>query len=324
MRVAPVNPHLAEVERMLFEAGRNVLLEARGLAGVFRSKKRGFDALNFVADHFPAGRYPDDALLAIGDEYVREGDFEAAALQYQELLLRFPDSEWSFAARLKLGDAHLARDQGAAYHAGYVDLDPRGRTDDAYKQSRPVRSCVAAALEQYEVFLERVSADPARRAEYASQVAYAQGKASECRRRLADKERRTAAYYGGAAASIYEQSARGLEGGAPLGRNAGINGGAVPVVSVPLAAPPRPPAPPPPAPPPRPEPSRAPAPPPPLPPAPPPAEPRPVPPPPVPIPDDAPRPPPPAPPAGAETAVAPPLPDDGLPPPRRVAEGGAR
>jgi outer membrane protein assembly factor BamD (BamD/ComL family) len=255
MKVAPVNAHLADVERMLYEAGTRILAEARGFAGVFRSKKRGFDALNFVADNFPAGRYADDALIAIGDEYFREGDYESAALQYQELLLRFPDSEWSFMARLKLGDSHLARDQGANYHAGYVDLDPRGRTDDAYKQGRPVRSCLAAALEQYEAFLERVTVDPARRAEYAPHVSYAHTKVVECRRRLADKERRTAAFYGGRAGSVYEESARGLERGAPLGRNAGINGGAVPVVNTPLAPPPprtdasvRPPAPPPPPP----------------------------------------------------------------------------
>jgi outer membrane protein assembly factor BamD (BamD/ComL family) len=324
MRVAPVNPHLPEVERMLYESGTRILVNARGLKGVFRSKKRGFDALNFVADHFPAGRYPDDALIALGDEYVAEGDFETAALQYQELLLRFPDSEWSFMARLKLGDAQLARDQGAPYHAGYVDLDPRGRTDDAYKQSRPVRSCVAAALEQYEKFLERVQVDPARRAEYATHVAYAQGRATECRRRLADKDRRTAAWYGGEAGRMYEESARGIERGAALSRTGGPNGGAVPMpppTARPATPSPRPPAPPPPTVPtpveplPTPKPTLPPPPEPPAPPVSPAEEPTTPRPPPAPRPEDAPVAPPPAPPSSTIGALTP---DSGPPLPRRV------
>jgi TolA-binding protein len=333
MRVAPVNPHLPEVERMLYESGVNILREAQGVSGIFRSKKRGFDALNYVADNFPAGRYPDDALIALGEEYVRERDYETAALQFQELLLRFPDSEWSFMARLKLGDAQLARDQGAEYHAGYVDLDPRGRTDDAYKAGRPVRSCVASALEQYEAFLERVTADPARRAEYAQHIRFAQGQVADCRRRLAAKERRTAAWYGGQAGAVYAESARGLERGAPIGRS-GINGGAVPVLTTPdrrrpAAAPPPPPsvtraAAPPPSPPPTPPPATTPAPTvPPLPPPPPPPPPTPVDPPP---PADEPRPEPPAsppPPDDSSTqSVPPPTPND--PPPPPAGNGASR
>jgi TolA-binding protein len=334
MRVAPVNPHLPEVERMLYEAGTRILVNARGLQGVFRSKKRGFDALNFVADHFPAGRYPDDALIALGDEYVHEGDYETAALQYQELLLRFPDSEWSFMARLKLGDAQLARDQGAAYHAGYVDLDPRGRTDDAYKQGRPVRSCVASALEQYEAFLERVEVDPARRVEYAPHVAYARGRAVECRRRLAEKDRRTAAWYGGEAGRMYEESARRIEAGGSFSRTGGANGGAVPLPSAPPprpvvgpAAPPPvvvPPSPPVVEPLPTPKPTLPPPPPPLAPPVSPaeePTAPRPAPPP---RPEAAPVAPPPAPPASAVGVVSP-VPTDaaGRPLPRRVRAVGA-
>jgi outer membrane protein assembly factor BamD (BamD/ComL family) len=213
----PVNPNLPEVERMLYESSRNVFRSGRGLAGVFRSTKRAYDGLNFLVEHFPAGRYADDALLALGDQYVADDDYATAALEYQDLLLRYPDSEWSFVARIRLADAYLARDQGAAYHAGYVDIDPRGRRDAQMQANRPVRSCVEAALENYQAFLDRLRDDPARQGEYAGQVAYAQGKVVECRQRLAAKHRHTAAYYArrgmASAAATYERYAQAAEAG---------------------------------------------------------------------------------------------------------------
>ena len=123
----PVNPHLVEAERMLYESSLQVFARSRGFAGVFRSDEKGYDGLNTIVERFPEGRYPDDALLALGDEYVRKDELGSACLQYRNVLLKYPDSEWSFRARLKLADTYLARDQGAAYNAGYVDLDPRCR-----------------------------------------------------------------------------------------------------------------------------------------------------------------------------------------------------
>ena len=81
--------------------------------------------------------------------------------------------ELAYSARLKLGDAYLERDQGASYHAGYVDLDPRGPTSPQYAMGRPIRSCVEAALEQYQAFLDRAAADPARRGLLAGDAQYA-------------------------------------------------------------------------------------------------------------------------------------------------------
>jgi hypothetical protein len=208
---------------MTYEAATNVLGSTRGLAGIFRSDTLGFEGLQFLVDRIPQGAYADDALMALGDEYLRREEYEDAALQYQNLLLRYPDSEWSFRARLRLADAYLARDQGAAYHAGYVDLDPRITANTAavpnpqYSANRPVRSCVAAALEHYESFLERIALDPGRRAEYATEVGYAEGKVAECRRRLADKDREAASFYARrgapAAAEAYRRYAANIEGG---------------------------------------------------------------------------------------------------------------
>jgi hypothetical protein len=322
MNAAPVNPHLVEVERMTFEAANNILARTRGIAGIFRSDTLGFEGLQFLVDRIPQGAYADDALMALGDEYARREEYEDAALQYQNLLLRYPDSEWSFRARLKLADVYLARDQGAAYHAGYVDLDPRITANKAaipnpqYAANRPVRSCIAAALEHYESFLERISLDPGRCGEYANEVAYAQGKVMECRRRLADKDRQTADYYArqgsGLAADAYRRYASNIESGVAWAEGipppptptapAGAALPATPAQAPPLVTPSPRPAPPP-------------TPPPPPPPLPAPPDPRVV-----------PAPPPVAPPPVAPPQVSPPPPTPpapgGLPPPRHIPGGG--
>ncbi len=194
LKTNPVNPHLAEVERMLYESSIQVFAGARGISGIFRSRQRGYDGLKAIVERVPEGAYADDALLALGDQYVDEMDYETAALQYRNILLRYPDSEWSFRARLKLADAYLARDQGSAYHAGYIDIDPRTPVTPQSSASRPVRSVVEAALEQYQAFLDRIAADPGRRAEYANEVVYAERKVAECRQRLADKDRSIAGW----------------------------------------------------------------------------------------------------------------------------------
>ncbi len=214
----PVNPHLADAERMTYDAALKHYEAAHaGLGKIFKSDQAAFDALASIVDRFPQGQYPDDALLTLGELYRRKEDYAVAALQYRNLLIRYPDSEWSFQARLRLGDVYLARDQGSPYHAGYVDLDPREPTNPAASASRPVRSCVEAALAEYEAFLERIAADPARRAEYASDVAYAQERVADCRRRLAEKDRAIAGFYGArgqaAAADAYQRFAGNVEGG---------------------------------------------------------------------------------------------------------------
>lgn len=219
LKTNPVNPHLPDVERMLYEASLKVFEGARGISGLFRSRKRGYEGLKAIVERVPQGSYADDALLALGDQYVDEQDYETAALQYRNLLLRYPDSEWSFRARLKLADAYLARDQGGPYHAGFVDVDPRTPVTPQATATRPVRSVVEAAMEQYQAFLDRLAADPGRRAEYATELAYAERKVAECRTRLADKNRSIAGWYAGrgqpGAAANYELFARNQAEGRP-------------------------------------------------------------------------------------------------------------
>jgi outer membrane protein assembly factor BamD (BamD/ComL family) len=198
MRVAPVNPHAAEVERMVFESGRRMLAGRRGLAKIFSTDEAALQSLQYVAETFPAGNYADDALLELGRYHRADGEPDAAVLVLKELLRRYPDSEWSFRARLLLAETYMGRDTGDAYHAGFVDRDPREAVPDdpvAEAHAGPVRGALELALEQYEAFLERIALDPGRQAEYAADVATARARVRQIRERLAAKDRRVANWY---------------------------------------------------------------------------------------------------------------------------------
>ena len=255
MRIAPVNPHLAEVEEIVYECGKAGLASNHGLFSIFKSDDAALESLQFVAQTFPAGSYADDALLALGDYMRRDEDYASAALHYKELLLRYPDSEWSFQARLRLGDSYLARDQGPPYHAGFVDVDPReGIPAEQAKMIAPVTSAVELAMEQYATYLERMDADPARRAEYGADVAYARRRLQECRERLAGKDLHRANWYSGCseragAISYWRQAAAwpdtraGQMAQAQLDAEARRPQGRPPVTRPPVTQPPVPPQP---------------------------------------------------------------------------------
>ncbi len=212
----PVNPHLREVERMLFDSSIRVIDGATGFKGIFKSDQKGFEGLKAVVERFPEGDLPDDALMRLGPEYAKKDDDSDAALAYRELLMKYPNSEHALEARLRLADTYLSRDQGAAYHAGYVDLDPRGPKSPQYAQGRPIVSCVESALATYRLFLTE---DRPRAS--AAQIAYAEGMVSECQNRLAAKDRSISSYYAGKGdpigASTYARRADNVEAGRAAG-----------------------------------------------------------------------------------------------------------
>lgn len=198
MQIAPVNPYQASVERMVFEGGRRMLEEpGGGLLDVFRSDDTALSMLQFVAQNFPAGNYPDDALWVLGRHFQGEGEHESAMLSFKEILIRYPHSEWTHMTRLALGDTYLERDGGEAYEAGFVDRDPRVAlpSPEMAPRAGPVKSALVMGLDQFETFLENVRAEPRLHAEYASHVAYAETRTRQIRAGLAAKDERTARYY---------------------------------------------------------------------------------------------------------------------------------
>jgi outer membrane protein assembly factor BamD (BamD/ComL family) len=251
MVIAPVNPHLGEVEEMVYRSSLAIIEEDSGFLEIFKSADDGLNGLRWVALYFPAGSYPDDALLRLAQYYRDDDELETAMLFYKELLLRYPDSEWSFRARLGLAETYVARDQGDPYHAGFVDRDPREPVPDderAQAHAGPVKSALELALEQYDIFLERIALDPGRRAEYAPQVAQAQAARRSIIAKLAAKYDRIAAWYAdqgdAQAAQVYRRAA--------AQRRGEVTGPPVPFVASPTPAPARPVSPPAPTPAPRP------------------------------------------------------------------------
>ena len=215
MLVAPVNPHVPEVEEKIYRAALARLADDGGFFAIFRDESEALDALRYVGMTFPAGEYPDDALLTIGRYYQKDPEeLQRAMLYFKELLLRYPDSEWSFEARRALGDTYALRDQGTPYHAGFVDRDPREQVPDDEKaeaHAGPVRSGLEMAVEEYDKYLERIERDPGRQAEYTTQVEQVSSKRQCAREALAQKDLRTAAWYASRgeqrAAEVYRRSA---------------------------------------------------------------------------------------------------------------------
>src|SRR5262245_35684884 len=209
----PVNPHLVEAERLLYESSVNVFNGSRGFKGIFKSDKKSFEGLNTLVERFPQGSYPDDALIQLGEQYAAKEEWADAALQFHNLLLRYPDSDRAQEARLRLGDVYLARDQGAEYHAGYVDVDPRMPNTPQAAATRPVKSCVEAALASYDEYIDRAAS----RTCHSPDIAYARERQAECRRRIAQKDRAVSSYYARCgqrcAADTYERFATNAESG---------------------------------------------------------------------------------------------------------------
>lgn len=216
MQIAPVNPNIPEVEEMIYRAALARLNSSGGLLSIFQDDGVALDALRYVAMTFPAGEYPDDALLTVGRYYQRDPEeLQRAMLYFKELLLRYPDSEWSFEARRALGETYALRDQGTPYHAGFVDRDPREEVppdEAAQAHAGPVRSGLEMAAGEYDKYLERIERDPGRQAEYAAQVARVEEQRRRAREALAQKDLRTARWYAERgeqrAAEVYRRSAR--------------------------------------------------------------------------------------------------------------------
>ncbi len=219
---APVNPHVGDVEEMLYQSGLRYVASDRGVLGIFDDNSTGLEAIRYVPVGFPAGKYADDAILYLARYWRDDGDLQRASLYYKELLLRYPDSEWSFEARRELGATYAARDVGDVYHAGFVDRDPREEvpSDDpkAAAQAGPVRSSLEMAIAEYDKYLERIARDPGRQAEYAQRVREVEAEKARLRERLARKDERIAAWYAGQgdprAADVYRRSAAALRRGA--------------------------------------------------------------------------------------------------------------
>lgn len=226
MDLVPANPHLAEIEQLCFEAGTRYLRSMTGLTAIFMSRDVGYGMLDYIPQAFPNGEYADDALLALGDAYAAEDDKDLwmkAVVAYRSLLLRYPDSELRPRAWLGVARTGLRRDQGTAWHGGYVQLDPREPLPDASQDpaalafAGPVESGPRLALRACDALLAEEQRAPGRAS--ADDLAQAEALRARARAALAAKEEAIAAWYGNAsggwAADPYRREAARLRGEPP-------------------------------------------------------------------------------------------------------------
>jgi len=121
----PISEHLATAESRIFEIAVLYLEgKIRSFLGLIAHRGRGVDALEFLLESFPRGTRAPDAQRLLADRHFRAGRWEAAALEYRELLQRFPDSEWRPLAQFRLGMCYYRQIRGAAY--ALVHLEPTG------------------------------------------------------------------------------------------------------------------------------------------------------------------------------------------------------
>jgi outer membrane protein assembly factor BamD (BamD/ComL family) len=92
--------------------GRRPILDARGYA---------LSALEHVRHHNPKGELADDAVMRIADEHMALGDYDSAALYYDQLIVDHPKSPFLQRAQLAAIDARMKGYLGPEYDGTGLD-----------------------------------------------------------------------------------------------------------------------------------------------------------------------------------------------------------
>jgi outer membrane protein assembly factor BamD (BamD/ComL family) len=171
LRENPLSPHAPAIEKRLYGMGLHLLQSGEG--SFFDNSGEGVEVLEQVTVSFPNGDLADDALLLIADHEVRHHRPHDAVERLHDLLDRYPGSEWAYEARLRLARAYRDLNRGSRYDA------------DALRRSAA----------HYGSYIEIVSADRARAAEYAAQIALARTELREVEEILGRKGLEEADFY---------------------------------------------------------------------------------------------------------------------------------
>lgn len=171
LKTQPLSPHAPLIERRLYDMG--VYQVEDGRRGFFDTSGEGTEVLLYLVDAFPNGDLADDALLYVADHEMRQRRPQDAVLHLHDLLDHYPGSEWAYEARLRLAKAYRELNRGTKYDA------------DALRRSAA----------QYRAYIEIVSADPARAAEYAASLDEARYELREVEETLGAKGLEEADFY---------------------------------------------------------------------------------------------------------------------------------
>lgn len=173
LRTNPLSPHSAAIERRIYDMGVFVVEDGDGgFLGLFSFAGEGIDMLDYLVLQFPNGELADDALRFMADHEFRSGRPQDAVVHLQDLLDRYPGSEWALDARYRLARAWRAMNRGTKYDG-----------DSLRRSAAHYRAWIDAAT------------SGSRRAEYADLVPAAREELAEVEETLASKGIETADFY---------------------------------------------------------------------------------------------------------------------------------
>lgn len=168
-RLGEIEERMYDIGVRLYEGGVSGLL---GL-GILPTTEDGILTLTWITESLPNGSRADDSFFYMGERRLEGHLFEEAALFFEELLTRYPESEWRYEALFQKGTAHLRENRGPAY-----DLDS-----------------LVAGRREFSAYVREVERDPGRRAEYADRLAEARANLAEIDARVAEKNLIIARFY---------------------------------------------------------------------------------------------------------------------------------
>jgi len=194
-----------EMERRVYDIGVRLYEEGSGGLfglGILPTSEDGIRALTWLAESLDKGYLADDAWHFMASRRLESRNYEEAAIFFDELLQRYPQSEWALAARFGKAEAHLGRNRGPAYD----------------------RRALTKARAEFREYVRAVERDEERKAEYADRLAEAKERLAGIDRRLAEKNLLIARFYLGQerwrAARMYLEAARDEHPDSEAGREA--------------------------------------------------------------------------------------------------------
>jgi outer membrane protein assembly factor BamD (BamD/ComL family) len=174
LRDWPLSPHGPMIQQRLYQIGTYTIEAGKhGFLGIFNYADEGVDMLDYLVTAFPHGDLADDALIYIAD-YERTDHRSKEAIDHlHDLVDNYPISEWALEARLRLAKAYRDINRGTRYDA------------DALRRSAA----------EYHTYIDLVTADRARAAEYAQQLEGARAELAEVEELLAQKHLDASDFY---------------------------------------------------------------------------------------------------------------------------------
>jgi outer membrane protein assembly factor BamD (BamD/ComL family) len=168
--------HLGELADRMYDIGVRLYEDGQsGLIGlgILTTTEEGIETLTWLTEKLENSTRADDAFFYMGRVRLEAYMYEEAILFLDELIERYPQSEWRFEARFLKGEAHFRMNRGPAY-----DLES-------------LRLAQAA----FEGYLREVKRSPEQEAEYADRIEEAKQRIAAIRQRIAEKDILIADFY---------------------------------------------------------------------------------------------------------------------------------